>query len=116
LPTGILMRGIDLLFWCPRGVCLVEVKSYYLLWHRPRLRSMLHPVVIEWPKKSSVYRNYNTRTRVHTDNGILTSRHYEGSPRSTRPNKENTKNLGKNIFISLHSLLLARYTFPSDVQ
>ena len=42
--------------------------------------------------------------------------HYEDGPRSTRSNKENTKNLGKNIFISQHSLLLARYTFPSDVQ
>src|SRR5436190_9711335 len=41
---------------------------------------------------------------------------YEGSPKSTRPNKENTKNLGKNIFISQHSLLSARYTFPSDIQ
>jgi hypothetical protein len=26
------------------------------------------------------------------------------------------KHFGKNVFISLHSLLLARYSFPSDVQ
>ena len=40
---------------------------------------------------------------------------YEGSPRSTRPNKENLNNLEKNTFISQRSLLSARYTFPRDV-
>ena len=39
---------------------------------------------------------------------------YTGSPRSTRPNKENPKNLEIDIFISQRSLFLARYTFPSD--
>ena len=42
--------------------------------------------------------------------------HYEGSPKSTRPNKENPDNLEKNNFISQRSLLLAQYTFPNDVQ
>lgn len=41
----------------------------------------------------------------------------EDSPRNTHPNKEHTNKLEKNIFISQHfSLILARYTFPSDVQ
>lgn len=41
---------------------------------------------------------------------------YEGGPRNTRSNGENTKVLGKNVFILQHNLLVALYTFPSDVQ
>jgi hypothetical protein len=48
--------------------------------------------------------------------------HYHRLLVSTRvvpevPDLTKKKNiLEKNVFISLHSLLLARYTFPSDVQ
>lgn len=39
---------------------------------------------------------------------------YEGGPKSTLPNTENTQTLGFVFFISLDGLLLARYTFQND--
>ena len=40
---------------------------------------------------------------------------YEDSPRDIQHNEENPKNWDKNRFIPQSSLLLDRYTFPSDV-
>lgn len=44
------------------------------------------------------------------------NRVYEGSPRSIRSNIENTRNLGKIIYISQHDPHLTWYHFPSNVQ